>query len=256
MDANFWQQRWQQQQIGFHQQLVNPLLSGYWSELGLRPEARVLVPLCGKSRDMLWLLDQGHSVVGVELSEVAAQAFFTENKLQSSACQQAGLQGWQVDALTLLCGDFFALTLSPEALDPENLALETLGLETQGSEKSTEGAVAGKAEEMFDAIYDRAALIALPPSMRTAYVDKLLSVLRPGGQLLLITLEYPPEMHQGPPFSIAEEEVCARFGDRFSVEKLTSETLTREHEDFSRRGLLGSQETVYRLRCLDNPADS
>ncbi len=241
MDANFWQQRWQQQQIGFHQQQVNPLLSRYWPELELRPGARVLVPLCGKSRDMLWLLDQGHSLVGVELSEVAAQAFFTENKLQSSACQQAGLQGWQVDALTLLCGDFFALTLNSEAL---------------GSEKSTDGAVAGNAEGMFDAIYDRAALIALPPSMRTAYVDKLISVLRPGGQLLLITLEYPPEMHQGPPFSIAAEEVCARFGDRFSVEKLTSEILTREHEDFSRRGLLGSQETVYRLRCLNNPADS
>ncbi|MFT5722429.1 MAG: thiopurine S-methyltransferase [Motiliproteus sp.] len=226
MDADFWHQRWEQQQIAFHQQLVNPLLSGHWPALDLPPGAPVLVPLCGKSLDMLWLLDQGHPLVGVELSAKALEAFFEENSLQPSTCQQGPLEGWRVDDLTLLCGDFFALTLDSEG----------------GSE--------GGVEQGFAAIYDRAALIALPPSMRDAYIDKLVSVLRPDGQILLITLEYPPEEHQGPPFSISEAEVQARFSERFSIEKLDSERLTRESSGFSRRGLLGSQETVFRLKRI------
>tara|TARA_R110002095_G_scaffold211320_1_gene199372 strand:- start:1984 stop:2652 length:669 start_codon:yes stop_codon:yes gene_type:complete len=219
MEADFWHQRWQQQQIGFHQQQVNPLLSRHWSELELMPGARVLVPLCGKSLDMLWLLDQGHSLVGVELSQVALQAFFAENSLQPSTCREAGLEGWQVEQLTLLCGDFFGLNPNPDA--------------------------------RFDAIYDRAALIALPASMRAAYIDKLVSLLRPGGKLLLITLEYPPGERQGPPFSITEAEVGSRFSERFRIEKLESETLTRELADFSHRGLLGSKETVFLLQRLE-----
>lgn len=222
MDANFWHQRWQQQQIGFHQQQVNPLLSRYWPALDLQPGAPVLVPLCGKSLDMLWLLDQGHPLVGVELSSMAIEAFFAENNLQPLACHQGALAGWRIDDLTLLCGDFFALTLGIE----------------------------GQSAEGFAAIYDRAALIALPPSMRDAYIDKLVSVLRPDGQILLITLQYPPEERQGPPFSITEAEVYARFSSRFRIEKLDSETLTRASSDFSRRGLLGSQEAVYRLRRI------
>jgi len=218
MDADFWHQRWQQQQIGFHQQQVNPLLRRSWSSLGLPQGSPVLVPLCGKSLDMLWLLDQGHPVAGVELSQVAVDSFFSENHLSPQACQQGRLSGWRVDDLTLLCGDFFALT-------PES------------------DAAAG-----FAAIYDRAALIALPPAMRDAYIDKLVSLLRPDGQILLITLEYPPEEREGPPFSIPEAEVFARYSAHFQIEKLASETLTRESEDSSRRGLLGSQETVYRLQ--------
>ncbi|MFT6914683.1 MAG: thiopurine S-methyltransferase [Motiliproteus sp.] len=232
MDANFWHQRWQHQQIAFHQQLVNPLLSRYWPALGLQPGAPVLVPLCGKSLDMLWLLDQGHPLVGVELSKLAVETFFEENSLQPSACQQGALQGWKVDELTLLCGDFFALT--------------------PGSEGRAEDGTESGSEEGFAAIYDRAALIALPPSMRDAYIDKLVSLLRPDGQILLITLEYPPEERQGPPFSISEAEVVARFSERFSIEKLDSEVLTRASADFSRRGLLGSQETVFRLRRIEN----
>ncbi|MEH6470793.1 MAG: thiopurine S-methyltransferase [Halopseudomonas sp.] len=216
MEAEFWHQRWQQQQIGFHQQQVHPLLSRYWQDLHLPNSARVLVPLCGKSLDMLWLLGQGHSLVGVELSELAVQTFFSENGLQPSVCLQGGLDGFSVGDLTILCGDFFGLHVKPG--------------------------------QRFDAIYDRAALIALPPSMRDSYIDKLVSLLRPDGQVLLVTLEFPPEERQGPPFSIPDDEVMARFSSRFSIEKLESETLTAESAGSSRRGLLGAQEAVYRLR--------
>ena len=98
----------------------------------------------------------------------------------------------------------------------------------------------------FDVIYDRAALIALPVPMRISYVEKLLSLLGPEGQILLITLEYPPELHQGPPFSVEQQQIEQLFAG-FKVDKLASEALTRESSGFSRRGLLGSTEVVYRL---------
>ncbi|MEH6650126.1 MAG: thiopurine S-methyltransferase [Motiliproteus sp.] len=220
MDADFWHQRWDRQQIAFHQQQVNPLLQRYWPALQLEQGSRVFVPLCGKSVDMLWLLEQGYSLVGSELSELAVEAFFTENQLQPQRSQIEGsgtspLQQWQVDSLTLLCGDLFAI------------------------DKDRCG--------QFDVIYDRAALIALPESMRQGYVDKLVGLLKPGGQILLITLEYPSELHQGPPFSVLETDFMPLF-DGFSVENLGSELLTRDSQGFSRRGLLGSTEVVYRLQ--------
>lgn len=214
MDADFWHQRWDSQQIAFHQSQVNPLLQRYWSRLQLPRGARVLVPLCGKSVDMLWLLEQGHPLVGVELSPIAVEDFFTENQLQPARTQRGVLEQWQVDELSLLCGDLFALTV-----------------ESQGS---------------FDVIYDRAALIALPEPMRSSYVEKLLSLLKPGGQLLLITLEYPPELRAGPPFSVERSQVEQLFAG-FQVDRLDSELLTPESPGFSRRGLLGSTEVVYRL---------
>ncbi len=216
MEADFWHQRWQLQQIAFHQNQVNPLLSRFWSELQLPVGSRVLVPLCGKSADMLWLLNQGYPLVGVELSDVAVEAFFEENQLAPQRSQQGALESWRVAELELLCGDLFAV--APEQYGG------------------------------FDAIYDRAALIALPLSMRAAYINKLVDLLRPDGQLLLITLEYPAELHQGPPFSISESEVEALFSSRFTVERLASEVLTKQSQGFSRRGLLGSTEVVYRLK--------
>ncbi len=214
MDAEFWHQRWDNQQLAFHQQQVNPLLQQYWSKLQLRQGARVLVPLCGKSVDMLWLLEHGHPLVGVELSQIAVEAFFNDNQLEPVRTQQGVLGQWQVDSLSLYCGDLFALSV-----------------ESQGC---------------FDAIYDRAALIALPEPMRSSYVEKLLSLLSADGQLLLITLEYPAELHQGPPFSVDQFQIEQLF-DGFKVDRLASEALTRESPGFSRRGLLGSTEVVYRL---------
>ena len=79
MKKEFWLERWERQEIGFHQSEINPYLCQYWNEVHAARESEVFVPLCGKSRDMLWLRKQGHTVLGVELSAIAAQAFFKEN---------------------------------------------------------------------------------------------------------------------------------------------------------------------------------
>ena len=208
MDPEFWHQRWESQQIHFHQRQINPLLQKYWSRLSLSPTARVLVPLCGKSLDMLWLAEQGHAVTGVELNRQAVEAFFSDNDLLPRYQRRGALDSYRFAQIELLCGDLFELSDEP------------LG--------------------GFEAIYDRAALIALPQAMRQRYVEQLKSRLKVDGQLLLITLEYPAELRQGPPFSVEQAHIESLFGDGFEVQRLAEEQLCEQSDDFSRRGLLGS----------------
>ena len=141
MDPEFWHIRWQENRIGFHQQETSPLLVRYWPVPRTAPGNNVLAPLCGKSLDMLWLLDQGYRVTGVEISRIATEAFFAENSLVPAINQAGEFTRYHYDALDILCGDFFALN------------------------RDTAGDIG--------AVYDRASLIALPPAMRTAYAAHL-----------------------------------------------------------------------------------
>ena len=170
MNADFWNQRWQNQQIAFHQGRVNPLLDTHVGKLALTPGDRVFVPLCGKAIDMRWLIDQGYSVVGVELSPIAVRDFFTEHALSYQTRQAGELTVYENESksLALWCGDFFSL--SRDALGE------------------------------FAAVYDRAALIALPDEMRTRYVDHLLRITAPNTPILLLTYEYPATETEGAAF--------------------------------------------------------
>lgn len=183
MEHDFWHQKWQEGRIGFHQVQINPYLKKYWTQLALQGEEKIFVPLCGKTRDMLWLREQGHEVVGVELNESACSAFFEENNTVPQVRQLDKFTARCVDGIELLCGDFFAL--EQEHLGP------------------------------IAAIYDRAALIALPFNMRKQYADHLSVLLPAGGKILLVTLEFAGDA--GPPFSVSAEEVVALFGERFDV---------------------------------------
>lgn len=186
MKHEFWLERWEQNQIGFHQAEINRYLTEHWTELGLPNGAPVFVPLCGKSLDMLWLREQGHPVVGVELSRKAVEAFFRENALHPSVSEEARFARYTEEGLRILAGDYFALSQAD------------LG--------------------EVRAVYDRAALIALPPSMREEYARHMATLLPPGAHILLVTMEYPPGALEGPPFSVTEGEVQALYGADFSVE--------------------------------------
>jgi len=187
MEHHFWLERWKQDQIGFHQAEINQYLSEHWEQLGLAPGAPVFVPLCGKSLDMLWLREQGHPVVGVELSEKAVAAFFAENDIAAATRRDGDFTVYEGDELQLLTGDFFALRRQ----------------QLQG----------------VCAVYDRASLIALPPPMRAAYAEHMAVLLPAGAHILLITMEYPAGTLEGPPFSVSEEEVHGLFDTAFSVER-------------------------------------
>lgn len=178
MDASFWLSRWEEGKIGFHEGRVNAHLAEHAAVLaGAR---RVLVPLCGKAVDLAWLAARGHEVVGVELAESAARAFFVEQELEASAGHVGVLPSLSAGGVTIIVGDFFAVSAA------------TLG--------------------SCDAFYDRAALIALPPAMRARYAAHLRTLLAPAARGLLITLEYDQTKMDGPPHAVLRDEVHALWG--------------------------------------------
>lgn len=215
MQPDFWHERWQLNQIGFHQPDTNPYLQQFWPQLGVAPGSRVFVPLCGKSRDLLWLRAQGHAVVGVELSELAVQAFFEENRLVASVRPQGGFKVYEAVGIRLYCGDFFALT-----------AADLAGV---------------------GAVYDRASLVALPPKMRPDYARHMLSLLAPGTKTLLVSFDYPQQEMQGPPFSVDEAQVRALYADQCAVRLLLAADILAQESRFRERGVTRLQEKVYAL---------
>ena len=217
MEADFWHCRWRNNEIGFHQGEFNRHLLKHWPALDVQRGARVLVPLCGKSRDLIWLAERGHAVVGCEINELAVEKFFTEAGLTPRCAIDGPERRWSAHSIEILLGDFFSLSR------------ELIG--------------------EFGAVYDRASLIAFPESMRPAYVQALTQLIAPGTSILLITLEYPQHEMDGPPFSVTEPEVRDLFSGVAEVELL--ESASDAFHDFPRfreLGLSWLSEKVYRLR--------
>ncbi|WP_455380959.1 thiopurine S-methyltransferase [Acidihalobacter prosperus] len=220
MNADFWLERWQKSQIGFHQGQVNPHLEAYWSNLGLSSGAGVFVPLCGKSLDMLWLAGMGHSVIGIELSDIAARSFFDENNLIPSISSRYPFEVYQHAEIAIWCGNFFSLSK-----DDVNLV---------------------------KAVYDRAALVALPPDMRKDYVLHLKEILPADVQILLVSFDYPQEQMDGPPFSVGKEEVDRLYGNDFEVKLLDSHDALVKNERFRKLGLTRMVENVFHISRINN----
>lgn len=169
MDADFWHRKWATKEIGFHESQVNPLLVAHLPALQLAPGSRIFVPLCGKTLDIHWLLSQGYRVAGVELSPVAVEELFAELGVTPTVSQTGALTHYQAEGIDLWQGDIFHL--SPETLGP------------------------------VAAIYDRAALVALPADTRPRYAQHLMTLSGTAPQLL-ICFEYDQSQMSGPPFSI------------------------------------------------------
>ncbi len=216
MEPEFWHQRWQEGQIGFHQGRVNETLRRCFARLTPRPGEHVFVPLCGKSMDMLWLQEQGHPVTGVELSPLAVESFFSDNGLRYRSLRSGNLSRHDATGFTLYCGDFFEL----EPVDVHRCTLA----------------------------YDRAALVAFPPHMRPRYAQRLLELLPTGARMLLVTLVYPGGEMEGPPFSVEEEEVRALFDGAAKVQPLLSREILEEEPGLRQRGLSALREEAWLIR--------
>lgn len=212
MDADFWLQRWREGRTGFHREAVMPLLEKHWPALGLARGSRVFVPLAGKSLDMLWLAAQGHRVLGVELSPIAVEQFFAENRLEAKTRTSPTGVHYVADDVELIRGDVFAL-------DAAALA-DCAG------------------------VYDRAALIALPPPLRSRYVDEVYARLPQGCRALLITLEYPQHEREGPPFNVDESEVRRLFEPAWHIEVLERRDILADEPGF---GVSALTTAIYRL---------
>lgn len=216
MDVDFWLERWREGRTHFHQQAVMPLLSKHWSTLQVPTGARVLVPLCGKSLDMAWLASQGYRVLGVELSSLAVEQFFDEHSLNPQRHETAQGVHYVAGNIEIICGDIFKL------------------------QASTLAECAG--------VYDRAALVALPSSMRQDYVTHVYDALPEGCAGLLITLDYPQEKMDGPPFSVPDDEVQALFSSRTSASVIERRDILQSEDKFLRAGIERLNTVVYQLR--------
>lgn len=179
MDARFWQERWEQNDIGFHRSEVNPLLVKFFPELALPTASRVFLPLCGKSLDIGWLLSRGHRVAGAELSRMAIEQLFAGLGVEPEIRRTGALEHFRAPHLDIFVGDIFALTAA--ALGP------------------------------VDAVYDRGALVALPGPMRSRYAAHLLALTQ-GAPQLLIAYDYNQTLMDGPPFAISDAEVQRHYG--------------------------------------------
>lgn len=215
MNPDLWLERWQQSQIGFHQTDTEPLLQQHWSGLGVAADAAVFVPLCGKSLDMVWLAGQGHRVIGAELSQIAIDDFFANLDVEPETRSEAGFTVKTAGPYELWCGDIFELDANV-----------------------TEG-IAG--------IYDRAALIALPPDMRKAYAKKLTELAHGKAQSLLITLEYDQSVLSGPPFAVWGDEVERLFAPDWQIEPRDREQTRARSPKFREHGLDTVGQVVYAM---------
>jgi len=201
-----WLERWREGRTGWHEADGNANLRVHWQMAG----GRVLVPLCGKSVDMLWLEARGHDVVGVELSPIAAREFFDENGIRFSF--QGGRMPEYVASdrrITIRCGDFFEFDGGP-----------------------------------FDGCYDRGALVALPPGLRPAYARKIDALLSPAAARLVITVEYDQDVVAGPPYSIAAGEILGYWP--FLREVARHEDIANGPPKFRDAGLESMYEVVWR----------
>jgi thiopurine S-methyltransferase len=186
MEPDFWHDRWNTDQIGFHQPRPNEKLTAHWPSLEAPAASAVFVPLCGKSLDMVWLAKRGHRIVGVELSELAVDDFFAGQNLTPETRQVGSLTLKSAGPFELYCGDYF--DISPDLVEDAR------------------------------AIYDRAALVALPAHMRRAYAAHTNSLFAAApAPIFLITLEYDQSIVDGPPHSVPRTEVEELFGAGYDI---------------------------------------
>ncbi|MDB5774754.1 MAG: thiopurine S-methyltransferase [Herbaspirillum sp.] len=216
MHADFWLERWSDGRTHFHQPQVTALLRKHWPSLSLPPGSRVLVPLCGKSLDMIWLAEQGYRVLGVELSQLGVEQFFAENDLSPDIRSTASGAHYCAGNIEIVCGDIFKL-------DAATLS----------------GCVG---------VYDRAALVALPADMRERYVRHVYAQLSGQYRGLLITLDYAQERMDGPPFSVPDREVQALYARHSEAVAIDRIDILDEEPKFAGRGLAALDTVVYRLQ--------
>ncbi|MEZ9516256.1 thiopurine S-methyltransferase [Vibrio splendidus] len=209
-NPEFWHNKWAANQIGFHLEDVNPLLIEFWKKTEPSYEKSVFVPLCGKSEDLIWLATKHSDVQGVELSQIAVRAFFSEHLYTPTVTQINGQHElYQFDELNVYTGDYFSAPIQP-----------------------------------VDIIYDRASLVALPAEMRVQYIERLKQLLKPGGKILLVTLDYDQSEMAGPPFSVPKLEIDKLFAG-YKITLLNQDIADDEHPKITKKGLSRFSEEVY-----------
>jgi thiopurine S-methyltransferase len=216
MDAQFWHDRWHANDIGFHQPKPHDGLTKHWPKLGLAKGTAVLVPLAGKSLDMVWMADRGHEVLGVELSPLAIDSFFAERCRAPAAVSEGGFTVKRAGPFELWCGDFLSLPAS--------------------------------ATRRIAGVYDRAALVAMSSAAQHTYARKLAELTPRDVPVLLVALNYDPSEMDGPPFPIPRDRVAKLFSPLFGIEHLEDRDGLASSARLRGRGVTWLTESIYVLR--------
>ncbi len=210
MDSIYWHQRWEANLIGFHGSQPNPLLVAYFNALALTKGSRIFVPLCGKTLDIGWLLSNGYRIAGAELSELAITQLFAELGIEPVITEIGTIKHYRATDIDIFVGDIFDLTR--KILGP------------------------------IDALYDRAALVALPENIRARYTKHLIDITRNAPQLL-ITFEYDQTLMQGPPFAVSPDEVRRHYEDSYEILSLATSDVMG-----GRAATIPAKEHVWQLK--------
>lgn len=220
MEREFWLDRWVRGNTGWHQGAPHPFLvrHGDWLVRGEPPgprPARVFVPLCGASVDMTWLREHGADVVGIDVSPLALERYFDEAGLAPRIDRTCLFERWSADGIELLAGDLF----------------------------DADATVLGN----FEAVYDRAALFALPPDLRARYAARMAELCRPGTRVLLVTFEYDQAETPGPPFAVLADELAALYAPAFSLRPLERLDVLADNPGLRGKGVTALFEVAWEL---------
>lgn len=210
MDQSFWYQKWKNNEIAFHESEANPLLTNYFKELSLAEGSRVFLPLCGKTLDIAWLLSNGYRVAGAELSKIAIEQLFAELGVDPEITRVGETDHYSAQNIDIFVGDIFSLY----------------------------GEIPGKVH----AVYDRAALVALPEKIRKRYTAHLMEITGKAQQLL-ICYDYDQSLMEGPPFSISTEEVHQHYSTHYNVNLIASREVAG-----GLKGKCAAKENVWLLK--------
>jgi thiopurine S-methyltransferase len=211
-----WLKFWENNETNWHGDKITQELVEYFELFELEPRDKVFVPLCGKSLDMLYIMNQGFSVVGVEISEIGVRQFFSENNLAYKITKVDDFDLYSTENLEIYCGDFFALT--------------------------------SKHLNNVKSVFDRKSLIALEPEVRQKYVKHLNDIISLGARILLVTLQYPQYQMSGPPFSVDKSEVESLFSMAFESRELRSFNDIENESKLTRAGVDYINNAAYYLR--------
>lgn len=176
-NAKFWQEGWDKGFTGFHQSEYNPVMKSYFADKELVGK-NILVPLCGKSKDMFYLASKGANVIGVEVVKSPIDEFFHENHIDYTCVgnlyKSKGLNG----EISIYHADFFDIKL----------------------------------DERIDFLYDRASNVALPECMRNdQYYPAIKRLISSETQILLLTMDHNGARDFGPPYPVSKEETLLNY---------------------------------------------
>ena len=220
MEISYWESRWRNNRTGFHVNGVFPTIVDVWddhfSDVDL---STVLVPLCGKSHDMLWLKHkEAQKIIGIEAIAQACEEFFEEQDEENViSVEKKPFTLYEKGIFQLWQGDFFKMR---KKLIPNPTF-----------------------------VFDRAALVALPPDMRIKYVQKIDELTAGSDSCVkfLHTFEYNQSKMSGPPFAVSEDEVFQLYDKNWHIHQILNRPIIDRLEKYKHRGLKEMAEVVYRL---------